>query len=273
MASKSDPKNEARLKREAAQAAVAAKEKRTRNLQILAAIVFVALLIPVGIVLFGGGKDTPDAGIGADDTAEVQGVAETKTLLAGLEQNSLALGDPKAPITIIEFIDVQCPFCRDHQLDEQPTIIKELVRTGKAKLRLAPIALGFMGEDSEAGRVVMMRLAAQDKGWNYANLFFFNQGDEQTGYVTDDFLQKLAVASGGTAADAAPRTADGEIATKLDEIDQLSEDLGVTGTPTFAIGKTGTDPKDYELIEITGAGSVAEQVIAKAEALATKEGV
>lgn len=261
MASKADQKNEARLKREQAQAAAAAASKRNRNLQVLAGVIFAALVVVVLVVVLSGGKDTPDAGLGEDASGEVQGVAETKTLLDGIEQNGFALGDPKAPVTIIEFLDVQCPFCRDHQLDEQPTIIKDLVRTGKAKLRMAPVALPQMGEDSIAGRVVATRLAAQGKAWNFVNLFYFNQGNEATGYVTNDYLKKLVAAVPGTKAADADRTSTPEIDAKLAEIDKLQTDLGVTGTPSFAIGKTGAEPSSYKLLELTGTGSTADQVI------------
>ncbi|MBJ7473438.1 MAG: hypothetical protein JHD16_19170, partial [Solirubrobacteraceae bacterium] len=123
------------------------------------------------------------------------------------------------------------------------------------------IALSFMGEDSEAGRTVAVRLSAKDKAWPFLNLFFWNQGQEQTGYVTDTYLEKLVVAAGGTAEDAAPRTPSAEEATKLKEIDDLSKALAVSGTPSFAIGKTGSDPKTYESVPVSGNGSVAEQLI------------
>ncbi|MBJ7473238.1 MAG: thioredoxin domain-containing protein, partial [Solirubrobacteraceae bacterium] len=153
MASNADKKNEARLKREQAQLAAAAQAKRTKLLQYLGGAVFAALVVVVLVVVITGGKDS-GGGVGTDEKAEVAGTTETASLLKGIEQNGLTIGDPKAPVTLIEFIDVQCPFCKDHQLDQQPKVINDLVRTGKARLRLAPIALSFMGEDSEAGRTV-----------------------------------------------------------------------------------------------------------------------
>ncbi len=268
MASNADKKNEARVKREQAQAAAAAAAKRNKMLQYLAAAVFAAIVVVVLVVVITGKKDD------SVDTksSEVAGIAATNKMLDGIEQNGLTLGDPKAPVTILEFIDVQCPFCKEHQLDQQPKIVNDLVRTGKAKIRLMPIALTFMGEDSEAGRTVAIRLAAKDKAWPFLNLFFWNQGQEQTGYVTPEYLAKLAVAAGGTKADTEPREPSPEEAAKLKEIDDLQEPLDVTGTPTFVIGTTGADPATYTKFEATGSGSVAEQLIKAVNDMNAKSG-
>lgn len=256
-----DQKKQAREKREQAQAAAEAAAKRNRNLQMLIGAVLAAVAVVILVVIVSGGKDTPDQGIADDVSSEVQGVAATKTLLEGIEQDGLSLGDPKAPVTVVEFVDVQCPFCRNHQLDEQPKVVKELVRTGKARLTSQPIALPQMGEDSEAGRTVLVRLAEQNKAWDFLNLFYFNQGEEATGYVTDDYLKKLVAAIPGTKPADAAREPDEAIRASLTKIDDLSKTLGVTGTPSFAIGKTGEPASSYKLLTLSGSESIGDQLI------------
>ena len=44
-----------------------------------------------------------------------------------------ALGDPKAPVTIIEFGDYQCPFCRVFWRDTFPRLKKDYIDTGKVR--------------------------------------------------------------------------------------------------------------------------------------------
>jgi protein-disulfide isomerase len=256
MANNADQKNQARIKREEVQAQAEAVAKRNKMLQILAGVVFAAVVVVIAVVIIKSSTTDKTAADGSD----VQGVATTNALLKGIPQNGLTIGDKDAPITIIEFIDVQCPFCKANQIDHQPTVIKELVKTGKAQLRLAPVALPMMGEDSEAGRTVAVRLAEQNKGWAFLNLFYLNQGDERTGYVTETYLKSLIKAAGGDPSTQASRTPTEAEAAKLKEIDDLSAKLNVTGTPSFAIGKTGADPSTYKLVQVQDAQELIDAV-------------
>jgi protein-disulfide isomerase len=263
MANKADQKNQARAKREAAQAAAAAAAKRNRNIQILGGILVAAVAVVLIIVVVSGGKKPKSDAKGA-----VEGVATTTELLKGIPQNGLALGEPDAPITVLELLDVQCPFCQEHELDQQPTVIKNLVRTGKIRLLAQPVALTQMGEDSEAGRAVALRLAHVNKAWDFLNLFYLNQGDEQTGYVTDDYLKKLVAAIPGTNPSQAKRTPDaadeGELK-KIQAIEDKQVELvaaqgGSFGTPAFAIGLTKDDPLTYKPLPMSSATPNAETI-------------
>lgn len=253
-----DKKQEARAKRQAAEQAAAAKAKRNKQLQIFAGVVFAALVVVVLIVVIGGsGKSgnetTAGTQVGTPEAVEqgdVAGVQETKDMLAGLPQNGLTLGEKDAPVQIIEFVDLQCPFCKDHQLDVQPKIINDVVKTGKAKITLAPIA--FLGPDSTDGRVVLARMAGKDKAWDFVNLWYWNQGNEGTGYATDAYIKGLLAKIPGTSAADVDREPDAEITKRLDEVDTWQKDLKVSSTPTFYVGKTGTDPATFEQVDAGG---------------------
>lgn len=254
MASNADKKNEARLKREQAQAAAAAKAKRAKTIQYLAGAVFAAIVVVVLVVVITGGSG---GGGGAAEGKGVKGKAETTALLQGIPNNGFTIGEPKAPVTVIEFVDLQCPFCAQEQLDGQPALINDLVRTGKIKLRLVP--LGFLGPDSVDARVVMTRLAAENKAWAFANLFYWNQGDENTGYVTDEFLTDITLAAGGTAEQATNRTPTDEEAKTIASFDELQKQLlpGGPSTPTYAVGKTGEEPSTFTVVKADGGDYVS----------------
>lgn len=241
---------------------------RARRLRVLVSL---AVLMVAGLVLVVAAVVLSSASVETDrpapESAEVAGVEQTADLLDGVEQRGLTIGDKDAPFTLIEFIDVQCPFCRDHQLDEQPTIVRELVRTGRIKLRLAPEVVPGFSEDSEAGRAVALRLAHDGKAWDFITLFFYNQGNENTGYATSAFLRKLLAEIPGTSPADTKRTPDARDAKTITELRDLANTLRVSGTPAFALGRSGKDPGGYVLLDLVRGESAAPQIIAAVEKL------
>ena len=235
-----------------------------RRVQILAAAIFAALVIVVIVVLVGG-RPAPGGG---DSKAGTAGVAQTKKLLEGLKQTDTTLGDPKAPVTVVEFVDLQCPFCAAHQLDEQPKVVNALVRTGKARITVEPLA--FLGPQSGVGRNVFLRLAAKGHGWDYLNRAFYNQRAENSGYMTDTWLKGVTAGIPGvTAADLA-RPREAALEPRVAQAEALSKKLmkAGDGTPFFAVGLTSADPATYKKIDLGAKHSPADSIIAAAAAAA-----
>ena len=58
-----------------------------------------------------------------------------------------AIGSPDAPVTLVEFADLQCPFCAQWATDAFPDLVEEYVRPGR--LRIEFRGLAFIGPDSE----------------------------------------------------------------------------------------------------------------------------
>src|SRR5581483_3911667 len=90
--------------------------------------------------------------------------AATQKLFRGIPQTLNVLGDPKAPVTMVEFGDLQCPFCREYAIKALPAIVDEYVRPGKLKLVFTGLA--FIGPDSEAALRATYAAGLQGKLWN-----------------------------------------------------------------------------------------------------------
>ncbi len=233
---------------------------------VLAAAAAVILVLTAALVLRGGDGSSSSPGSGgspATPTWSVAGVDETEELLKGIPQDGMSLGWPSAPVTLLEYVDLQCPFCKEHQLDVQPALIKELVRTKQAQIAFVPLA--FLGSDSVAARNVFMRMAQTNKAWDFANLFYWNQGQENSGYVTDAFLRGLVGAIPGTKPQDASRKLDpglAEITAQRDILGQRVLGARESGTPGFTVGPTNGDPLTFEWIELYQERPDAEELIA-----------
>ncbi|MFN7088363.1 MAG: DsbA family protein [Candidatus Paceibacteria bacterium] len=155
------------------------------------------------------------------------------------------LGDPNAPITIIEFGDYQCPFCKKFWHDAEPKIISEYVNTGKARLYWRDLA--FLGEESIWAAEAAWCARDQGKFWEYHNILFENQRGENQGAFSKENLKKFA--SGiRLSQDVFSMCLDSEkYRRKVQEETQKSANLGVNSTPTILInGRKILGAQPYE---------------------------
>jgi len=216
---------------------------------LFAAVGIAAVGIAVGLIVASvvgsGGKKvapTPETSISSPTSPApgdtVNGAAATKALFRGIPQRLNVLGNPKAPVTMIEFADLQCPFCRDFALDALPAIVRDYVRPGKIKLVFAGIA--FIGPDSETALRATYAAGLQDSLWNFLDLLYRNQGAENSGWVTEGLLRAVGNSIAGLDVDpllAARQTA--EVDNALLATNRQATSAHVNATPTFFAGRTG----------------------------------
>ena len=177
-----------------------------------------------------------------------QGGAEEEepAALPPLAQDRVWLGDPDAPATLIEFADLQCPFCAEYALDTLPDVIDRYVRPGRVRLELRLLA--FLGPDSVRGRQWAHAAALQDRMWNYSELFYRNQGPENSGYATDAFLRRLARQTPGLGVERlASDLGNPEAVALTRQVERMARRLQVGGTPSFFLVRDGQAPEPVEI--------------------------
>ena len=161
-------------------------------------------------------------------------------MLDGIPQDGVTLGDADAPATVVEFADLQCPFCGEFARKAFPDVVDQRVRSGDIRYELRLIS--FLGQDSKEAAQVAAAATLQNKLFDFAETFYLNQGEENSGYVTPDFLQQVADSTPGLDADQAiadSTTADAQAIDADNEAKAKAQ--GVNSTPTFflvADGKT-----------------------------------
>jgi protein-disulfide isomerase len=237
MGSRERQTQRAREEREARAQEEALRERRTRRLGMLgvaaaaaAGIVVVAILISS----VGGG----DSKTGGQQTGAPAGAAEVNKRFAGIPQNGFALGAPKATVTLVEFADLQCPFCREAAVGSLPTLVDRYVRDGRVRIEFRNFAI--LGADSEKAARALAGAAAQDKGWQFLDLWYLNQGEENSGYVTDDFIRRIAGAVPGLDVQKVVAAANDDGNTdSLRVATTEAQKFGIDSTPSFLIGRTG----------------------------------
>lgn len=144
-----------------------------------------------------------------------------------------ALGRPDAPLTMVEFTDLQCPFCRQFILTSFEDIRKNWIDTGKLRY----ISRDFPIPDLHAHAMSAARAARcageQGKFWEMRLGLLRNAN-----VLSPEFIQKAAgdlkLDSKTFSACAASNRYDAEIQAETEE----GTRLGIAGTPTFVIGRS-----------------------------------
>ena len=141
-------------------------------------------------------------------------------------------GDPKAPVTIIEFSDYECPFCKRSYDNVFSKLDEEYISKGKVKVVFRDYPLPFHKKAVPAA-IAANCAGEQGKYWEVHN-FFFENPDKLN---ADSVLNSAA----GAGLDKAKFEACINDKSKEAEITKDFKDgqkYGVRGTPSYFIGKT-----------------------------------
>jgi len=111
-----------------------------------------------------------------------------------MPQRGAVLGSPMAAVTLVEYADVQCPYCAQWARQTLPYIVENYVRTGK--VRIVFRGLAFVGPESVTGLRAVIAAGAQNKLWNVIEELYARQGYENTGWVRGELPSALSAIRG-----------------------------------------------------------------------------
>src|SRR2546427_9307786 len=246
-------------RKEMEQAALDAAKRRTRLIQlgIVAAMVIVAV-VAVVIATGGGSKSHVPTTKGEKNTT----VNTVSSLIDGIPQSSNTLGRQNAAVTMQYFGDLQCPICKTFDQGALPPLIQNYVRAGALKIEFRALETATREPETfRTQQVAALAAGKQNKMWQYIELFYHEQGEEDTGYVTESYLRELARQLPGldlNTWDAA--RSDAALASSITTDAQAANNNGFTGTPSFLIGKTGGQLHRFEAASLTDPSSFAAAI-------------
>jgi protein-disulfide isomerase len=205
----------------------------SRRLSVFSALVGAAAAIVIVAILVSSSGPDPTAPRKASPR-------DVTAILRGIPQQGLMLGDPRAPVLLVEFADLQCPFCREFAANSWPDIVKRYIRTGKVKMELR--LTNVLGDDSVRANKAVMAAGLQNRMWDASMRFYDVQGQEGSGYVTDPFLRGVLGGVHGLDAGRAMRERSSPaVRAQLGAVHSMQSRYAVRATPTLMIGTDDTD--------------------------------
>jgi protein-disulfide isomerase len=194
----------------------------------------------LAIALALGGSLILASQIGARDAEQpapsANRVAAPLPLFAGIRQRGAVLGSPMARVTLVEYADVQCPYCAEWARRTLPYVVDRYVRTGR--VRLVFRGLAFLGSDSVLGLRAVVAAGEQNKLWPLLEELYERQGYENSGWVGEQLDDAVAAVPGLDQRRLDRVANSAATARALARNAHAAQLAGVGGTPSFQIGPT-----------------------------------
>lgn len=243
---------------EEAEAAGAARRKRLTQLGVILGVVVVAIVI----VLIATGGGSSNKGLVQKPVEKTTLVKKVEAEVGGIPQQGFTIGASTAPVTMQYFGDLECPICKDFTLGALPSLMQKWVRTGKLRIEYRSLETATREpEVFKTQQVAALAAGKQNKMWQYLELFYNQQGEESSGYVTEKYLQGLAQQIPGLSL--AKWTSDrgnAALSTQVATDAQAANNEGFNGTPSFLLGKTGGKLTKYEYTSLTDPAGFNEAI-------------
>jgi protein-disulfide isomerase len=233
---------------------------RKYRLPVSAMVVFAAMTIsPVSAQKLPAKADPPEQGITRQQAEAILGELRemrllleklTKMQVAGqapqapppaanvtlkLEPGSMMLGDKNAPLTMVEYIDLQCPYCRQYDEKTFAEIRKNLIDTGKLRYYSRDFPLDMHPYANKAA-VAVHCAAEQGQFWRMREVLVTNAAN-----LAPDAILGYAKTAGLDAVAFATCFGSAKYAEAIRHSISEGSAMGIQGTPSFVLGKSMAD--------------------------------
>lgn len=154
------------------------------------------------------------------------------------------LGDPAAPVTILDYSSMTCPHCASFHNETLPRITEEYIDTGKARLIFRDFPFGLLAKAA----AMISRCVDKDSYYGFLTVLFRSQDQWSQSKEPAVALERMARFAGLSKADFDACLSNQALVQGIEEnAAKAHEELGIESTPTFFVnGKeiTGAAPFD-----------------------------
>lgn len=211
----------------------------------------IAIIVVIAFILVNNQENDGNTIVGGPANAAT--VVPGPSIPSSVQQNGNVLGDPNAPILVVEYGDYQCPFCTRFARQDMLTLLDEFIATGKIRFEFHEYPIvgnsnGVVDQGGESFQAAEAALCANDQGqyWPYHDLLYANSVGEFKGSFSPERLKQIATLlpemdqeSFNTCVDNRTHTADVQALTDS----ALLASIG--STPTFVVNGQQVVGADY----------------------------
>ena len=191
-----------------------------------------------GAIVTGATTDKPQFNPFADATTRSPGGREViaNPTIADIMQPAsdlpeIAIGRDDAPVTIIQYESLTCPYCRQFLLDTFPTLKREYIDTGKVRFILREFPIGMQS----GAATIAMRCAPPARHFALYEKFMTQQSAWVSQEVRRDSVFKIASQVGMTREQFDSCFANQAMIAALNANKERGRTLGIIGTPNFFV--------------------------------------
>ena len=164
---------------------------------------------------------------------ETESKSNSLTVPKLIEGGSPIMGNPNAPITILEWGDYQCTFCYKFHQNTLDIINEDFIKTGKVNLVFKDFPLN--GPDSLLAAEAAYCAEDQEKYWQYHDELYKNWGGEKTGWITRESLDKFAMTVNLDLGEFNKCLDEHKYQNKVNSIHEFGKEIGIDATPSFLV--------------------------------------
>jgi protein-disulfide isomerase len=175
---------------------------------------------------FGPFASQPESTSGGRDVIQNPTIADVM-LTSGLPE--MSWGRPDAPVTLIKYMSLTCPYCRRFQLETFPQLKREYIDTGKVRFIIREFPIG----KSSGTATIALRCTSPDKYLTLYEKFLSQQAAWVSQEVRTDAIYKIASQVGMSRDQFDSCLQNRGMIASLNWVKERGRKLGVIGTPNF----------------------------------------